>query len=78
MPSNSLFERFGGKAPASAPQVPQNPFLDKIRDNPKAFVGEIKANPANFVRRCGYNIPDGMNDPRQIIGYLFGFGGRGG
>ena len=76
--ANSLFERFGGGGtpPASAPQAPQNPFLDKIRGNPKAFVGDLKANPADFVRRCGYDIPDGMSDPRQIIGYLFGVGGR--
>ena len=72
--ANPLFDRFGGGQPPqpSAPQAPQNPLLDKIRANPGAFVGELKANPADFVRRCGSYIPDGMSDPRQIIGYLFG------
>lgn len=33
-------------------------------------VASIQANPAAFLNARGYNIPDGMNDPRQITQYL--------
>lgn len=71
--ANPLFERFGG-SPAAQPQPApaQNPLRDQIRANPGAFVAEIKANPAAFLGRLGYNIPDGMTDPRQIAQHLFG------
>lgn len=49
-----------------------NPLLAQIRQNPRAYVGQIKQDPAGFMRRCGYNIPDGVTDPRQIIQSLFG------
>ncbi len=47
-------------------------LLQQIRANPRAYVGQIKADPVGFLRQCGYNIPGGMTDPRQIVGYLFG------
>lgn len=75
--ANPLFERFGA-SPAAQPQQPQQAadgnaeLVRQIRANPAAFVGEIKANPAAFARRLGYNVPDGMTDPRQIAMSLFG------
>lgn len=70
--ANPLFERFGA-APAQ-PSAPNHnaELLQQIRANPRAYVGELKANPAAFLRKCGYSIPEGMSDPRQIVGYLFG------
>ena len=68
--ANSLFERFGG---GQSPQPSGNPeLLAQIRANPRAYVTEIKSDPVRFLRKCGYSIPDGMTDPRQIAGYLFG------
>ena len=72
--ANSLFERFGGGQSPQPPAPPSgNPeLLAQIRANPRAYVTEIKSDPAGFLRKCGYSIPDGMTDPRQIAGYLFG------
>lgn len=71
----TLFERFGGtQSPAQASGNAD--LLRQIRANPRAYVAELKADPAAFVRRCGYEIPDGMTDPQQIIQALFGARGR--
>lgn len=75
MANNSIFDRFGGGTPSPAP-AGNAELLQQIRANPTAYVGEIKSDPAGFLRKCGYDIPAGMNDPRQIIGHLFGWRGR--
>lgn len=51
-----------------------NPILQQIMRNPRAYVGQLKADPAGFLKRLGVNIPDGVNtaDPMQIIQALFG------
>lgn len=72
----TLFERFGGTPSAPAQASGNADLLRQIRANPRAYVAELKADPAAFVRRCGYEIPDGMTDPQQIIARLFGVGGR--
>lgn len=54
-------------------QSPQNQqLLQQIRANPRAYVGQLKQDPAGFLRQFGYNVPDGMNDPMQIIQRLYG------
>lgn len=75
MANNSIFDRFGGGTPSPAP-AGNAELLSQIRANPRAYVVEIKSDPAGFLRRCGYDIPAGMNDPKQIIGHLFGWRGR--
>lgn len=45
-------------------QKPQNPM------NPMQMVNQLRSNPAAILRQRGLNIPDGMNDPQQIINYL--------
>lgn len=50
----------------------QYQLLQAVRQNPRAYVAQIKADPAGFMRQCGYNIPAGMTDPRQIIQAAFG------
>lgn len=64
----------GPVQPQPAPQSSGNPqLLQQIRANPRAFVGQIKADPVGFLRRCGYNLPVGMSaNPQQIAQYLFG------
>lgn len=41
-------------------------------------VGSIKADPGSFLGQRGYNIPDGMTDPRQITQHLLQTGQIGG
>lgn len=55
--------------PAQAPQMPQGMMQ---------AVGDIKANPSTFLQSRGYNIPDGMTDPRQITQHLLQTGQIGG
>lgn len=33
-------------------------------------LNELKKDPSSVLKRAGYNIPSGMNDPRQIVQHL--------
>ena len=50
----SLFNQLGGNAP----------------QNPTQIISQLRANPAAMLKQRGLNIPDGMNDPQQIINHL--------
>ena len=41
-------------------------------------IGNIKANPGSYLKAKGFNIPTGMNDPKQITQYLLQSGQVGG
>lgn len=60
----------GQPAQQAPPQNQQ--LLQAIRRNPRAYVGQLKQNPAGFLRQLGYNIPDNISDPMQIIQRLYG------
>jgi len=34
------------------------------------MLNELKRNPAAFISKAGFSIPDGMNSPQQIISHL--------
>lgn len=53
----------------TAQQMPE----DMQRD-----LGGIKANPVSFLHIRGYNVPDGMTDPKQITQHLLQTGQIGG
>ena len=38
--------------------------------NPMQLVQQLRANPAAMLKQRGLNIPEGMNDPQQIIQHL--------
>lgn len=48
---------------ASKPQQPQ-PM------NPMQKLQELKQNPANVMKQAGFNVPEDMHDPNQIIQHL--------
>ena len=48
---------------ASKPQQPQ-PM------NPMQKLQELKQNPVNVLKQAGFNVPDGMNNPNQILQHL--------
>lgn len=48
------------------------------RPNPMQFMGQFMQNPLGALRQAGYNIPNGMNDPRQIVNHLINNGQLGG
>lgn len=43
----------------------QNPVA-----NMQSALMQIKQNPAAVLRQAGLNIPNGMNNPNQIVNYL--------
>ena len=42
--------------------------------NPMQMVQQLKANPIQFLQRAGFNVPNNLNDPNQIIQHLMNSG----
>jgi hypothetical protein len=57
----SLFESLGCKQ-----QQQKQPPLTR-----EQAMQQIQADPRTVLSRCGLNIPDGVNDPQQMVSYLF-------
>ena len=56
-----------------------NPLMTRGQGfNPMQMMGEFMKNPVGALRQVGYNVPDGMNDPRQIVNHLVNNGQLGG
>ena len=62
-----LFDKLGG-------QQGQQMTPDMMRQE----IGSIKANPGQYLSGRGFNIPDGMTDPKQITQHLLQTGQVGG
>ena len=52
----SLFDNLGAKNQQAA--------------NPMQVLTQLKQNPADFISKAGFNVPQGMNNPQQIINHL--------
>ena len=52
----SLFDSLSSK-----PQQPMNP-MQRLQ--------ALKQNPASVLQQAGFNVPQGMNNPQQIIQHL--------
>ena len=63
-----LFDRLGGQ------QAQQQITPDMMRQE----IGSIKANPGQYLSGRGFNIPEGMTDPKQITQHLLQTGQVGG
>lgn len=55
--ANTLFNSLGKK---QAPQAM----------NPVQMLASLKSNPVQFLQSRGFEIPNGMNNPQQIIQHL--------
>lgn len=64
-----LFDRLGGQQGQQQQITP-----DMMRKE----IGSIKANPGQYLSGRGFNIPDGMTDPKQITQHLLQTGQIGG
>lgn len=42
--------------------------------NPMQMLQQLRQNPMQFLKRAGYNVPDNLNDPNQIIQHLMNSG----
>lgn len=39
-----------------------------------SMLPQLRSNPIGFLRQRGFNLPDNLNDPNQIIQYLMNSG----
>lgn len=46
----------------------------QVQQNPMQMLSQLRSNPAGMLRQAGYNIPDGMNNPQQIVNHLLNSG----
>lgn len=63
----SLFDKLGGGMPGMGQPMPPMPQMNQQQ---MQYVQQLKQNPAGTLQQAGLNIPAGMQDPWQIIGYL--------
>lgn len=40
------------------------------RITPQEAMQQLRADPAGTLKQAGFNVPEGMTDPRQIVNYL--------
>lgn len=66
-----LFDRLGGRQ-QQGEQKQVTPEMMRHE------IGVIKADPGAYLKQYGYNIPDGMADPKEITQYLLRSGQVGG
>ena len=52
----SLFDNLGGKNQQAV--------------NPMQMLSQLKQNPADFISKAGFTVPQGMSNPQQIINHL--------
>jgi hypothetical protein len=57
----SLFDSLGQKQMSKAP-------------SPQDQLNVLKQNPVSTIKQAGFNIPEGMTDPWQMIQYLISSG----
>ena len=57
---NPLFNALGGMAMGGM--------------NPMAILNQLKANPLSFLRQKGFNVPDNLSNPNDIIQHLMNTG----
>lgn len=56
----SIFQQLG--------QTPQQ------AGNPVQMLSQLRSNPVGMLKQAGYNIPDGMTNPQQIVNHLLNSG----
>lgn len=42
----------------------------QVQQSPMQMLSQLRSNPAGMLRQAGFNVPDGMNNPQQIINHL--------
>lgn len=46
----------------------------QVQQNPMQMLSQLRSNPVGMLKQAGYNIPDGMTNPQQIINHLLNSG----
>lgn len=42
--------------------------------NPIQMLSQLRSNPAGMLRQAGYNIPDNLSNPQDIVNHLLNSG----
>ena len=45
-------------------------LFDQLNSQNNNSIQQLKSNPVDFIKKAGFNIPEGMNNPQQIINHL--------
>ena len=56
---NPLFQALGGSM---------------MGGNPMQMLGQLKSNPVALLKQAGFNVPDNISNPQQIIQHLMNSG----
>lgn len=57
-----------------------NPFFNALGGNamggmnPMAMLSQLRSNPLGVLRQAGYNVPENISNPQQIVQYLMNSG----
>lgn len=57
-----------------------NPFFSALGGaamggiNPMAMLSQLKSNPLGLLRQAGYNVPENISNPQEIIQHLMNSG----
>ena len=54
-----------------------NPFMvtrPQDQKNPMELMQQLRQNPSAFLKQSGYNVPENLNNPQQIINHLLSSG----
>lgn len=62
----SIYDRIG----QSGPQQQAMPDPRQAMEQMQRAVSDIQRDPRGMIRKAGYDIPDGMTNPREIANYL--------
>lgn len=46
----------------------------QVQQSPMQMLSQLRSNPTGMLRQAGYNVPDGMNSPQQIVNHLLNSG----
>ena len=57
--AGNLYKSITGAGNAAQPQMNWQQMMQQLRQNP-----------AQMMKQAGYNVPDGMNNPQQIVQHL--------
>lgn len=50
-----------------------NPLMNS-NNNPMMMLMQLKQNPLAFLQKAGFNVPDNVNNPQEIIQHLMNSG----
>lgn len=54
-----------------------NPFMvtrPQGQKNPMELMQQLRQNPSAILKQAGYNVPENLNNPQQIINHLLSSG----